>query len=95
MLAPEVQELASRVAAHARRGRARLNLSQEKFAERAGFNARYYRRIEKAEVDSSLTTLYRLARALGITPLQLLRPTAAIPPKAGRPRKKKTTSGAR
>ena len=90
MVSPEAQELLVQVAANVRRGRERLGLTQENLAERGGFNYRFYRSLEAGKVDLSVSTLYRLAQALGVRPAQLLRRTKPIPPRPGRPPKKRT-----
>jgi transcriptional regulator with XRE-family HTH domain len=56
-----------------RRRRAELGLSQEAVALEAGMDQSQYSRIERGEVDPSIRTLTRIARALGTTPSELLR----------------------
>ena len=50
-----------------RRERALKGLSQERVAVQAGLFPQHLSRIERAEVDVRLTTLARLAEALGVT----------------------------
>lgn len=76
------------VAAHVRRGREKLQLTQEQFAELAGFDTRFFRFIEQGKKDVSVTTLVRLATALGCEPAALLRPTRPVNRQPGRPKKK-------
>jgi transcriptional regulator with XRE-family HTH domain len=56
-----------------RRRRAELGLSQEAVALAADMDQSQYSRIERGEVDPSIRTLTRVARALGTTPSELLR----------------------
>jgi transcriptional regulator with XRE-family HTH domain len=53
--------------------RAELGLSQEAVASEATMDQSQYSRIERGEVDPSIRTLTRIARALESTPSELLR----------------------
>lgn len=53
--------------------RAELRLSQEAVAAEASMDQSQYSRIERGEVDPSIRTLTRVARALQTTPSDLLR----------------------
>jgi transcriptional regulator with XRE-family HTH domain len=53
--------------------RAELGLSQEAVAAEASMDQSQYSRIERGEVDPSIRTLTRVARALQTTPSELLR----------------------
>ena len=66
--------LRRRVSANLRRHRARLDLTQERMAERSGFALQYYQRIERKLVNVPLDTLARLAKALEVDPRELLKP---------------------
>lgn len=77
------------IAANVRRRRERLGISQEKFAETAGFDPRFFRFIEQSKKDISVTSLVRLAKVLGCEPAALLRPTQAVQRKPGRPRSRR------
>lgn len=60
----------------ARRVRARrldLNWSQEQLAEAADLHRTYVGAIERGEKNMTLTTLQRVAKALGVAPAELLR----------------------
>lgn len=52
--------------------RAELGLSQEAVATEASMDQSQYSRIERGEVDPSIRTLTRVARALQTTPSALL-----------------------
>ena len=71
------------LAINLRRERHAQNLTQEELADRAGLSARYLGSIERADVSASLTVLGQLARALLISPCDLIHP---------RPRKKTRSS---
>jgi transcriptional regulator with XRE-family HTH domain len=55
-----------------RRHRQNLRLSQEQLAERAGLHRNYVGFLERGERNASLTTLFAVARSLGITLGELL-----------------------
>jgi transcriptional regulator with XRE-family HTH domain len=56
-----------------RNRRAELGLSQEAAASQASMDQSQYSRIERGEVDPSIRTLTRVARAVEATPSELLR----------------------
>ena len=56
-----------------RRHRKAKGLSQEELAELAGLNRNYVGFVERAERSPRAVTIFRLARALGIHPSDLLR----------------------
>jgi transcriptional regulator with XRE-family HTH domain len=55
-----------------RKRRTELRLSQEAAASLASMDQSQYSRIERGEVDPSIRTLTRVARAVGATPSELL-----------------------
>lgn len=55
-----------------RKRRLRLQLSQEGLAERAELHWTYIGGIERGERNVSLLNIVKIARALGVTPSQLL-----------------------
>jgi transcriptional regulator with XRE-family HTH domain len=57
-----------------RRYRARAGYSQEALADRAAIHRTYIGGIERGERNPTLLMIYRLARALRVTPSQLLEP---------------------
>ncbi len=56
--------------------RARTGCSQEELAVRAGIHRTYIGGIERGERNPTLTMIHRLAKALGVSPSQLL----SVPP---------------
>jgi transcriptional regulator with XRE-family HTH domain len=57
-----------------RRQRARLGISQEELAARAGLDRTYVGGIERGERNPALVNITRLSRALGVPAMELLRP---------------------
>ncbi len=62
-----------RVAKNIREARKAADLSQEQLVEAAGFNHRWYQDIEAGKSDIRLSTIFRIAQALGKEPQDLLR----------------------
>jgi len=58
--------------ANLREARKNLGLSQEQVAERSGVHATEVSRIEAGKRDPRVSTVERLARAVGLNPGQLL-----------------------
>jgi transcriptional regulator with XRE-family HTH domain len=56
-----------------RHARDRLGLTQEQVAERSGVHATEVSRIEAGKRDPRISTMERLAKAVGIPPSDLLR----------------------
>lgn len=52
--------------------RQKLNLTQEELAEKSGFHVNYIGGIERAQRNPSIDSLVRIARALGISPKDLM-----------------------
>mgnify|MGYP004548282461 CR=1 FL=1 len=55
-----------------RRHRLEVGMSQEQLAERAGLHRNYVGLLERGERNASLTTLFAVARAMNVSPAQLL-----------------------
>jgi len=73
-MATEQKEIKRILASNIKKYRARLKLTQEQAAERAGITLKYWQRLEMAsQVDlPSLPTLFLLAKTLKINPSRLL-----------------------
>lgn len=80
------------IGANVRRIRVRLGLTQDELAGRARLEQRFVQRVERAKVDLRLSTLLKLARALGVAPGALLRKAKLPPARPGRPAGKKSPS---
>lgn len=66
-------EATGRFARNLRRERRRAGLSQEEEVERrAGLSRGYVGRLERGRIECRMTTMFRLTRALGIRPFDLL-----------------------
>lgn len=73
-----------------RRRREQIGLSQDKLAEKAGVNRTYCGDIERGEYAITVLTLFKLAKALGVSAESLIRDaesafddSATTPPVAG------------
>ena len=72
-----------------RRLRDRKRLTQETLAERAGIEPRYVQQVERGKTNLTVAILVALARALSVDPRRLLRPSRPVPPRKGRPPKRR------
>ncbi|HEV2572329.1 MAG TPA: helix-turn-helix transcriptional regulator [Beijerinckiaceae bacterium] len=54
--------------------RQKKGLTQEAVAERSGISQQYLSGLERGQRNPTVITLYELARALGVSPVDLLRP---------------------
>jgi transcriptional regulator with XRE-family HTH domain len=61
-----------RLALNLKAARARLGLSQERAAEKAGYSLQYFQRIERCIVNTPIDTITRLSAALRLDPAELL-----------------------
>lgn len=68
----DATDILSSFAAAVRARRHELGLSQEALAERAGLHRTYVGGVERGERNLTLTSIVRLARALDITPGELI-----------------------
>lgn len=53
--------------------RLKAGLSQEQLAERSGFSQQYLSGLERGQRNPTVVTLFELAQALGVQPVDLLR----------------------
>ena len=60
-----------------KRYRHRAGLTQEQLAERSGFSQFYITGLESGRRNPTLITIYELATALGVSHVDLIRPTGA------------------
>ncbi|WP_334146730.1 helix-turn-helix domain-containing protein [Hyphomicrobium sp.] len=66
--------LRGRVAKNLRRLRHKRSMSQEELAHRARINRNYVGMLEREQYAASIDMLEKLARGLGVDPIELLRP---------------------
>jgi transcriptional regulator with XRE-family HTH domain len=92
MQAARLDKLLRSIAANVRRLRHQRGMTQEQLAERAVMDLSYLQRIERAEVNLSMSKLLGMADALGLPPGLLLRAARLPPPRRGRPRKRVASS---
>lgn len=62
------------VGRNVRRIRLKKQLTQEDFAELSGFSQQYISGLEQGQRNPTIVTIYELAKALGVSYLDLLRP---------------------
>lgn len=62
------------VGKNVKRIRLKKGLTQEEFAEISGFSQQYISDLERGRRNPTVITLYELARALGVTHTELVRP---------------------
>lgn len=63
------------VGGNVRRARVRRGFTQEEFAEKSGFSQQYISDLERGLRNPTVVTLFELAQALEIKPIELLRPS--------------------
>jgi transcriptional regulator with XRE-family HTH domain len=63
------------VGRNVKRIRQKRGLTQERFAEISGFSQQYISNLEQGHRNPTVVTLYELATALGVSHLDLIRPT--------------------
>lgn len=63
------------VGANVRRYRQQKALTQEQFAEKSGFSQQYLSDLERGRRNPTIVTIYELASALGVTHVDLVRPS--------------------
>lgn len=63
------------VGENVRKARLKRGLTQERFAEKSGFSQQYLSSLENGRRNPSIVTIYELATALGVSHLELLKPS--------------------
>lgn len=74
---PHIQSARKRISYNLKRLRIEQGLSQEKAAELADFHRTYVSQLERCVTNISIDGLERLAQALGVDVLELLKPIEA------------------
>jgi transcriptional regulator with XRE-family HTH domain len=73
---------------------ARLRLTkgftQERFAEVSGVTQQYVSGLERGQRNPTVVTLYHLATALGVSPVELVMPDDEVPRESARAPKRKS-----
>ena len=64
------------VGRNVRRIRQKKGLTQEQFADVSGFSQQYISSLERGGRNPTIVTLYELATALGVSHMDLVRPTS-------------------
>ncbi|MER9032363.1 helix-turn-helix transcriptional regulator [Mesorhizobium sp. M0674] len=62
------------VGRNVQRFRQKNHLTQEQLAEISGFSQQYISGLEKGRRNPTIVTIYELARALGVSHMELVRP---------------------
>lgn len=55
-----------------RKTRLKLGLTQSEFAKKADLNSNYYAKVERGEINPTITTLKKIVKALGIKSSEVL-----------------------
>ncbi len=71
----DMRKLVGRNAERIRRER---GLTQEQLAERSGLSQQYISGLERGQRNPTIVTLYELAVAMDVTPVELIAPKAEI-----------------
>jgi len=72
------------VGRNVRRVRQSKGLTQEQFADKSGFSQQYISGLEQGRRNPTVVTLYELARALGVSHVELILPDDGSYPTKGR-----------
>ena len=67
------------VGRNVRHFRQKKGLTQEQFADLSGFSQQYISGLEKGKRNPTIVTLYELAKALGVSHMDLIRPSRGRP----------------
>lgn len=70
----DFKNILKKIGSNVRAERIRLNLSQEKFAEKAFVHANYIGKVERGEQNITIKHLVHLANALGISVFKFFTP---------------------
>ncbi len=68
------EQLANLVGYNIKRCREEAELTQEQLADKAGFNYKYYQRVESKKANLTLRTIARISEILKIHPNVFLKP---------------------
>jgi transcriptional regulator with XRE-family HTH domain len=79
------------VGRNVKRIRQRNGLTQEQLAELSGFSQQYISSLETGGRNPTVVTVYELAMALGVSHLDVLRPSRDVKPSPKRSRTGRTT----
>jgi transcriptional regulator with XRE-family HTH domain len=79
------REFLAYIGANVHRARTRAGMTQERLAEAAGMDLRFFQRIERGQTNVSVLFVVALAQALGVSPGSLFRKAAMPAPSRGRP----------
>jgi transcriptional regulator with XRE-family HTH domain len=72
LIKPAPMDLLTRFAGNVRRLRAKKRLSQKSLADKVGISVSYVSMLERGQRSPPLETVERMAKALGVTPANLL-----------------------
>ncbi len=72
LLKPATMDLLTRFAGNVRRLRAKKKLSQKSLADKVGISVSYVSMLERGQRSPPLETVEKMAKALGVTPANLL-----------------------
>lgn len=92
MASKQADEVLACIAANVQRRRERLGLTQQQVTDHIDIDLRHFRRIERGTENITIETLVRLADALQLPPISLLRKAKPRPPQTGRPRRRRTSA---
>lgn len=71
------------------------NLTQEQFAARSGFSQQYLSSLERGRKNPTIITIYEIARALGVSHLDLVEPDGVDDAAAPTPKRKRSGEGSK
>ncbi|MBP9086022.1 MAG: helix-turn-helix transcriptional regulator [Kofleriaceae bacterium] len=92
MSSKQAVQLLACIAANVQRTRQRQGLTQQQVTDLIDIDLRHFRRIERGTENITIETLVKLAFALQVPPIALLRKAALRPPQNGRPRRRRIAS---